>query len=435
MSLDRGDDWTTTSPYSEFSSPDNLLVTSITQREESTIPYSIALFPDLGGPELHLLEAILHKRTDVDKYLIGPSFRDLHQQAFVSHLRAAMPLLSDAFIACAPLVLGHQDLQGLDVHQHSGYKRAATAIASLRRLEVHCDNDVSTVLILGVLLVTFAAHHTGGELALCRHILALVKLAYDANHLLTQGLGSDGVSFLICILGTETIYCLLQGEVPTIKLRECDLNDLVDRFIGVSAPLLTHFYDVCEITPLIHRTRSRDGTIFMLGPVNAKLVKIEQAITLWQPKISMEYLTEHFTPMEVYLMVAQANLLRLTALLVAFRLRHAYGTRDKGSAIAHEILDELNSVVRHTGQSFPFADLAYLAASLEITGASERRAVIERSHLIAGFSPQFREDVETWIIAIWSAKDENSHGPMYWDDLGYILGPQAVKFRAFRTCH
>lgn len=368
--------------------------------------------------EFHLIESILYKQTDVDKYLIGSSFRDQHQQAFANHLKAAMPLVRDAFIACAPLLLGHQDDQQLAEYQDIGHKRAAAAIASLRNLKVHHDHDLSTVLILGVALVTFATHYSGGELLLCRHILGLVKDRCADSGFLSQRLDSDTLSFLICILGTETIDCLMRCEIPTIQIRPGDLDEVVDRFIGICAPLLVHFYDICKVAKLIRHGCYRRGNVLMSASLGKTLTEIEDAVTSWQPNVPADFLAGRFTPTEVVLMLAQVKVLRFAALLVLHRLRYAFGTQDgKGLAMAHAVLHELNIVIRFTGKSVPFGDLAYMVSCLEITDPSERQAVLEESLRIVDISPRFRHQVETWIVSFWAVRDDENSPPHYWDNL------------------
>lgn len=418
-------DWQTTSSLSDFSSPASQSITSPTFQQQVDNLRSITLFPDWSHDEFNLLDIILHKQTKVDKYLIGPSFRDQHQQAFVNHLNAATPFVSDALIACAPLLLGNQGVQQRAKYRHLGYRRAAAAIASLRHFEVHGDHDLSMVLILGVALVTFATHHSGGELLLCRHILGLVKSRYDDGYSLTRRLGSDGVSFLICLLGTETMDCLIRCEIPTMKIRPGDLDEVVDRFIGISAPLLSHFYELCQVARLIRHSSCRRGDVLACETVEKALTELEEAITNWQPSVSACSLTVagRFTSTEVVLMSAQAKILRLTALLVLHRLRHAFGTRDDVAfEMANAIQDELDLVIRLTGQTIPFVDFAYLISSLEVTNPLERRAVLGKSHLVVDFSPRWREQVETRILSFWAAKDHKARGPIYWDDLGEIFG-------------
>ncbi|KIV77823.1 hypothetical protein PV11_09603 [Exophiala sideris] len=417
---------TTTSTCSEYSfesSPTTQTVTSrSTPRKQVELLEGIALFPELSDVEFHLLQLIAHKQTDVDKYLIGSSFRDQHQQAFIDHL--AVPVVRDAFIACAPLLLEHRGVQQFAKSQLTGvtHKRAAAAIASLRQLQIDDDHDLLTVLILGVALVTFATHH-GGELLLCRHILGLVKPLYDAgwSYPLTQRLGADGISCVICLLGTETMDCLIRCKLPTMKIRPGDLDETVDRFIGISAPLLTHFHELCEVAKVIYDSDCRHGALITDESVEITLTEIEEANTNWQPSIPKTNLNS-FTPTEVILMFAQAKVLRLTALLVLHRLRYAFGTEDSVAlAMANTILDELNLVISLTGQTIPFVDFAYLLSCFEITKAQERRAVLEKSHLIVDFSPRWHEQIQTWIVSFWAVRDKKASAPIYWEDINAYL--------------
>ncbi|KAM3542655.1 hypothetical protein MY1884_009753, partial [Beauveria asiatica] len=120
----------------------------------------MSLFPELNQLELHFLDIMLHKEISVDKYLIGPSFRDRHLQSFVDHLKAEMPHVKDAFIACASHLTGNESLEQVAQGQSIGYRRASAAIASLRISSIHSENDLSMMLILGVAISTFTLHHS-----------------------------------------------------------------------------------------------------------------------------------------------------------------------------------------------------------------------------------------------------------------------------------
>lgn len=371
---------------------------------------------------MHFIDVMLHKQIEVDKYIIGPSFRDRHLQSFADHLNAGMPLLKDAFIACASHLVGNQNLQQLAQRQQIGYKRAAAAISSLRLAKVHYDDDLTTVLILGVAMVTFALHHSGDTSSLCRHILGIVKSLYDDGYDLMQRLGSDGVAFLICLVSTETEECLVRCRLPTIRIRPGDLDQLIDRFIGVSAPLLTHFYDICELAQRVRLSCRRRSQVPLDRNIEETRARIEQAVEQWQPTVSFDYLADRFTPTEVIRMLAQAKVLRLAALLVTHRLRYAYGSQDdKAVAMSNAILEELDTVIRVSGQSLPFADLAHLVACFEITDPEERRDALVKSHLIVDFSPHVREEQEAWLVSFWAARDNARGDGIFWHDVGPCL--------------
>lgn len=403
------------------SSPANVVAVS-RQSNQQGLYQSISLFPELNGLERRLLESMLHKQIEVDRYVLGPSFRERHQQAFVDHLQTDMTLVKDAFIACTSLMVGNSQIRQLAQDQHVGHKRAANALASLRRLEVSGSHNSSTVLMLGVAIVTFASHHSGGELPLCRHILDLIKRFHDNEPAFIQQLGSDGISALNCLIATETFICLLRGQLPSVRIRQGDLDGLVDRFIGVSAPLLTHLYDICELTQVMRHYRRGPSKIPLRARLRKRIETVEQSLQTWQPTSTATLREGHFTPTERTLMNTQANTLRLTALTVLHRLQHAFGTDDgKAIAMSREVLGELHTMVQLTGRSAPCADFAYLVACFEIVNPLERGTALSKLHLVADFSPRTADELKTWLLLFWTARDNSGVGPIYWDDMEFQL--------------
>lgn len=400
---------------------------------EIEISRGISVFPDLTGFEFRLLDTLLHRQIEVDKYLVGPSFREQHRQTFIDHLRIGMPLVKDAFIACATLLVKKEDPQ-LVPYRGIGYRRAARAVASLRELQIRDSRDVSIVLIFGMAVVTFALHHSGGEASVCRHVLGLVKPLYENDFSLMKNLGSDGTSFLICLLGTEITICLLQCQVPSIRLREDDFEQLVDRFIGVSVSMLTYMYDVCKLARLIHRSQCRRGNLLVDESINSELAKTETTVEQWQPSVPKDFLEGRFTPAEVVLMLTQAKVLRLATSLIIHRLRYAFGTyKARAKALSRAILDELNLVLCLTGRSMPFADITFFVACLEITNPEERATALIRSRRIVDFSDRTHDDIESWLISFWNAMDIESHPLIYWDGIGRIIFGEAHTAEALRT--
>ncbi|KAK9446331.1 Zn(II)2Cys6 transcription factor [Metarhizium brunneum] len=367
---------------------------------------------------MHLLDATLHKQMKVDKYILGPSFRDQHLQAFVDHLDAGLLHLKDAFIACASVLVGDQQLRQLALGQQVGLRRAAAAVASLRSstVTVRRDHDLSLLLILGVAMVTFAFHSDGGAPEpLCSYILGLVKSCCRDGRSLKRQLGDDGVALLVCLLGTETESCLIKCEVPTLQIRQYDMDPCVDRFIGVSLPMLAFYHDVCE---LARRIRARRGAR-LDSDVRRALEKLESAIERWQPAVPTDFLTGRFSPAEVALMLTQSRVLRLTALLLLHRLRHEYGSQDgKAAAMSSTILSELETALCLTGRSVPFAEMPHLAASFEVTRREDRERQLAQSERIVDFSPHVCVEHKAWLVAFWAARDKlGSTECIYWDDV------------------
>lgn len=389
----------------------------------------VVLFPDLSRVELHLLDAAFQKQMKVDKYIIGPSFRDEHLQSFADHLYAGPVHLKDAFIACASVLVSNQELQQLARGQQVGFRRAAAAVASLRSstVTIHRDHDLSVILILGVAMVTFAFHNDSGTPEpLCSYILGLVKSCCRDSQSLKRRLGDNGIAFLVCLLGTETESCLIKCEVPTLQIRKYEIDQCVDRFIGVSLPMFAHFYDICELAQQIRATRP--GSNEELEQANGEAIKrLENSIGKWQPSVPTDFLTGRFAPGEVTLMLAQSKVLRLTGLLILHRLQHAYGTQDgKAFVISNTILNELETVLRLTGRSIPFAELPHLAACFEITCPDERMSQLHNADSFVDFSPYVCVEHKGWLRAFWSARDRLADGEcIHWDDVLTYISDEA----------
>jgi hypothetical protein len=417
-------------PEKDSPSPDAL--SELDQSDQLVLCRNINLFPELDNLEVRLLGRMLHKQMEVDRFIIGPSFRQRHLQAFVDQLSTEMLLVKDAFIACASLLVESAEIRQLAKVQHLGHKRAAIALASLRHMELHDSAASSTVLMLGMAIVTFASHYSGGELSLCRHLLGLIKPFHDNDSAFIQKLTSDGQSALLCLLATETFICLLQGQVPTINARQGDFDGLVDRFMGVSAPLLTHFYDICEVAQLSHCSRNVLRNTSQPKVLLNKLELIELSLQMWQPATTAFLQRAQFAPQEIALMQAQANVLRLTGLLVVHRLNYPFGSEDaKAMVMSKAILDELLSVFSVTGRSAPAVDFPYFIACLEIVNPRQREMVLANLHLIADFSARTSDVMKRELSSFWAARDSHPSDFIYWDDIWRLISAGKI---AHETC-
>ena len=385
------------SPQSETCSP---------MVHSSDIPTRITLFPDLSRLELHFVDVMLHKQLQVDKFLLGPSFRDQHLQAFADQLGVGPFLVRDAFIACASLLAGNTQVESLARDQQVGFRRAASAVATLRRSRPGRDDDPTLVLIMGVALVTFALHHaTGDPLPLCQHFLQLFK----SFHRDIWSLNENTIAFLICLLGTEIEECLILCREPTLDIR-FDLHyQGVDRCMGISAPMLSYFHGICVVAQDIRRgnedTRHRQ---------RAKLQEIETNIVQWEP-FTREFSDRHYSSGEVELIFAQARAMRCAGLLIIHRLQHPYGTKDaKAQPLSDTILGDLDAVFESTSRSFPFCELPHAVACLEIQDVAKRKTQLENSHRFVDFSVHVRNTHKQLLVNFWLARDL-SPGEIYWD--------------------
>ncbi|OAR00074.1 hypothetical protein LLEC1_05386 [Akanthomyces lecanii] len=380
------------------------------------IPPRMTLFPELSRLELHFLDIMLHKGISVDKYLIGPSFRDRHLQSFVDHLNAEMPHVKDAFIACASHLTDNESLQQVAQGQSIGYRRAAAAIASLRISNIHSDTDLSMMLIMGVAISTFTLHHSSC-LPICKYILGLVKCMYEKDQSLLERLSGDGAAFFLCLLGTEIEECVISCQVPTIRINPGTFDQLIDRFAGVSAPIFTHFYDICEVARQFQSMRSEERPC-LDAALEERRCSLRAILEECGLTVSETHLAESFTPHEVMTMTVQHKVLRLSALIILHRLRYPYGTEDRVSlAMANSILRDLDTIMELTGRAVPFADLPHLVACFELRDHAERRDALEKSQRLINFSQYCRTEQQASLVAFWAARDRAGRRDLYWTDI------------------
>jgi hypothetical protein len=397
-------------------------VTGTLQCNRVGLTRPISICPEVDGLELHLVETMMHKRIRVDRFIIGPSFRQMHLQAFAKHLNASMLLVKDAFVACASLLEESPETRLSAWSQQFGLKKAALALASLRSVQVYDSDDSSTILMLGIAIVTFAMHSSGGKLSICRHILGLIKPFHDHDRFFLQRLDSDGLSALKCLVVTETFICLFLSQLPTIRTAIGHFDGMVDRFLGVSSPLLAHLYTICELASLAHECPEERRMCYDCADLQGRVDSIEEALELWKP-VSVESLREaQFETEEVAVMRAQARVLQLAALLVVHRLKHPFGTADaRAMSMSREILDELTSVFQETGRSPPAVDIPYLIACLEITDFAERQVALDNLNLIAGFSARSSAELKAYLSCFWPARDDHDDGSIYWNHVWNLM--------------
>ncbi|KAJ5824065.1 hypothetical protein N7447_006405 [Penicillium robsamsonii] len=371
-----------------------------------------ALFPELDQSERHFLNLMkdIVAPSPLHKYLIGPSFHEEHHHLFVQNLLrpAPTPILKDATLACTAVLLGEQYGQYTKTSVEVGHRRAALAVSGLRSLQIYKEQDLVTALVVGVSMVTFAMHVADGQsFLISRYTLTLVKPAYRTLLDMDSGI----MDFLMCLVSTETFECLLKSELPTIRIGEHDRHNVVDRYLGLSSSLFAHFYDICEAGHLIKLTGGR-----MDSEMVERLDTIQGSLARWQPSPSPETL-ERFIQSEIVGMLAQAEILRLAALLIVHRIRHPSRQRDKEALqLSSAIIAKIDKVLQETGRSIPCTAFPYMVACFEVAGTEARAAVISKIHEVVTFSRQWQLQVARSLSSVWNARDRGDQ--IYWFNLG-----------------
>ncbi|KAJ5617871.1 hypothetical protein N7537_002985 [Penicillium hordei] len=370
-----------------------------------------ALFPELDQWERKFLNLMkdLDGPSPLDKFLIGPSFHESHHRFFVQSLLRPAPtsILKDATVACAAVLLGDQYAQYTKTSVEVGHRRAALAVSGLRSLQISQEQDLVTAILLSVSIVTFAMHVVDGQPFLISHYtLVLIKPVYHT--LLTMDSGI--MDLVMCLVSTETFECLIRSELPTIRVGERDRCDVVDRYIGISSSIFSHLYDLCETSQLMRLSGGRMD-IDMVERLDA----IQGSLERWKPSPPPD-LIERFTQSEIVGMLAQAQVFRLAALLIAHRLRHPYGQCDKEALqLSSAITAEIDMVLQSTGRSMPCMTLPYKVACFEITGTEARATVVDRIPEVVTFSRHSQLQVRRTLSSVWGGRDGGDQ--IYWFEL------------------
>ncbi|KAG8421456.1 hypothetical protein J3458_003337 [Metarhizium acridum] len=288
------------------------------------------------------------------------------------------------------------------------YKRASSAIMTLRSLDVRVEHHVQPCLALGVSLVTFALKLGGTHvLPICNHILSLVKPYYEAGKQLVDP------DLLIAISLNEIAECLMCARMPTllVELPQDQAESYVSRYIGLSANILPYLFHICKISAEMAHGDPVDK--------DKTLNRLEEEIRRWQPSIHDRRMSE-FTATEVSHMICQASTMQTAALLVIHRLRYPYGIEDlAASAMASSILSQIQMTHKITGRAPRCVDLPLIVACTEIPDELGRTRYLRTLSSIAMFSLLFQKRVQSMLASFWEARTSST--TLYWCDLAASL--------------
>lgn len=358
------------------------------------------VFSALDGWERHFLNLMkdIVAPSPLDKFLVGPTFHESHHVSFIQSLVMPTPALKHAAVACAAALFGDENDEYAKTSLEIGHRRAALAISSLRSFQITNEQDITTLLILGVAMVTFAMHVSDGQASLISHYtLSLIKPL--AQNIYT--LNSAMIDYWMCLVCTETSECLLKSEVPSMRVDPCKRTHEVDRYLGLSSSIFAHFYDICEAGNSL-----KNASMATAARVVKNLASIKVAADQWHTTPPSDFL-DQYTQAEVVSMLSQAKIFRFAALLIIHRLQYPYGEQDReASVLGRAIVDEFDMVLQITQRSVPCTALPYLAACFEIVESDSRNAALGKMKEIVTFSRQSRVRFEKTLTSVWKARDQ-----------------------------
>ena len=389
--------------------PRDGLILAVPSPYDGGLATNPSLFPTLDEWEQYFLTLMkdVPAPSLLNKFLIGSSFHKSHHVSFIQNFVGPSRALKHATVACAAALLGEENDDYAKAGAEIGHKRAALAVSSLRSFKILNEQDLSTVLFLGVAMVTFAMHVADGQPLLISHFtLNLVRPQIQNVYAMDPTI----VDYWMCLVSTEIFDCLLRSDVPSTRIDPRKRHNVVDRYLGVSSSIFPHLYDICEAAQSLKQA-SVAAVVKAVGHLDSIRIAVDQ----WQPSPPSGFL-DQYTQTEVVSMLSQAKIFRLAALLIIHRLHYPYGEQDREAFIlCRAIISEFDMILQFTQRSIPCTMLAYLAACFEIMDPHARNIALQRSQDIVTFSKVSRLKFQTALTSVWEARDNGNH--FHWFDI------------------
>ncbi|KAH8658085.1 hypothetical protein BX600DRAFT_468633 [Xylariales sp. PMI_506] len=405
-------------------------VTRMTSTRQRNIPHSqdaaskclSNVFSGQQPEEKALLQFLLDQPGSLDRYVVCPSFAAEQQESLAIQLPAALPLLKDAYLACAVTVKQLQSGTTADMDTSSTVGYISKAMSALRSLRVLSPEDTALCHTLGAVLAFSIYSSIGvGVPDICRYCLGTTNpLAQTAMSHVKK---DPWQSFLVLL---ETMDCLVYRKKPTIRIQISSVP-AVDRHLGLCLPLLPHYQDLCVISNSL--LNANDATT--LARIQKQLDDITSIVEPWQPS-GLDQLVERFDTTEIVHLLAQAKVYRLGALLMGHRLRYPFGQEDiKADIWAKEIMMELETATRVTKRPMKFVTLPFIIAAVEVQDESLRFETLQRvDDCVDHYAPLMQKATHNFLSRVWRERDLNV--TIRWFDSVHKPCPVLDSF--FETC-
>lgn len=359
--------------------------------------------------EKELLTFLLRQPGSLDQFVACPSFQAGQQQSFSDQMETALPLLKDAFLACAITMKQLQAGSAHDMDTTSSVNYILKAMDALRSLPVLSAQDATLCHALGGLLAFSISSAIGvGVPDICRHCLGtttpFVGIADS---------GSDQDPWQSFLILLETMDCLMHRQKPILRI-QVPSSVVVDCRLGLCLPLLPYYHDLCVISNSLLNTTNVNS----LAGLQKQLDDIHHIVEPWQPS-HLDQLIEQFDSTELIHLLAQAKVYRLGALLLGHRLRYPFGQEDAQAEIwSKEVMMELELAKLLTKRSIRFITLPFIIAAVEVQDPSLRMKTLERvDDCVDHFAQLMQKATKTFLSRVWNERDEKA--TMRWFDSVY----------------
>lgn len=308
-----------------------------------------------------------------------------------SRLREAPLLLMEPFTAVARVFLRARTHR--DPRDEVDLSRCASALQSLRKIEVCNAEEVGSCLALGLSLVTFQRLISSASAStICRFTLSLVEPWYATVW------NDPSISMeLTCLVLLDTVHSLFRRRIPVLQYRVTDPY-MIDRNVGVCGSLLPLLYSLCLLAAAVRVGGDR-------APQACHFDQLQGQIESWAPYIPSDIL-QTYPEADVLLLMTQAHLLRAGALLTLHRVRYPFGENDQeASLLSKSMTTELINCQIEAGRVPPNIVFPLLMAGAEAVDVDQRR---QTQSLITGMNSDvvypFTTNLQALLSGIWSSR-------------------------------
>ncbi|GAM35924.1 hypothetical protein TCE0_018r04628 [Talaromyces pinophilus] len=359
--------------------------------------------------EKELLQFLLGQADSMDNYVVCPSFQAEQQHSLAVQLPAALPLLKDAYLACAITMKQLQSGTVTDADTNTSIQYISKAMSTLRSLSTSHSKDAALCQTLGSILAFSIYTAIGvGVPEICSFCLDTTSSSVEAETAVVNTHKGSWENFLVL---QETMNCLVYRQKPTLRI-QTPVPGVVDRHLGLSLPLMPYYHDLCVISnSLAHST-----DLSALALLQKQLDDIQSVVESWQPS-NLDQLVGQFDSAEIVHLLAQAKVYRLGALLVGHRLRYRLGEQDSQAALwSKEIIMELEIAYQVTKRSIRFVTLPFIVAAVEVRDKASRSKTLKLvDDCVDQYAPTLKKATKKFLCNVWRERDSNFTG--YWFDL------------------
>ncbi|KAH8800654.1 fungal-specific transcription factor domain-containing protein [Xylogone sp. PMI_703] len=356
----------------------------------------------LTHAERSLLEYLIHP-TQLASYVIGKTFFETKNFGSTTPLVSHFPILKDAYLAVAGALRlssrnGTTHDTDLITTEAKNLRYAASAIQTLRHLNVNDHSSACLCVILGVLISTFAFSMGEDTSSICRYVLTtVIPVISNASRIASDPETQTWLNMTVFI---ETISCLSRRAIPTIRV-EIVQPDRLDRYIGLTGGLLPILYDVCVASNISRQHSHQLETEVFWN----RLDGLNSRLEAWQPPAPPNFL-QQVRSEDIVRILAHARVYQWMGLLYIHRLRYPMGSEDgKASYLSTAILKELEQVHTMTGKPLCYVTIPFIAAAAEVTHPSKRIEALDLVETnVEFFAPGMKKKVKDLLLHCWTLR-------------------------------